>query len=46
MAKKNIKKKADQEEPITNSCLGKRPVGPSGDQLSQIVISYIGFTKK
>ena len=31
MAKKNIKKKENQEEPVTNSCLGKRPVGPSGD---------------
>ena len=37
MAKKNIKKKADQEEPITNSCLGKRPIGPSGDQSEGVV---------
>ena len=37
MAKKNIKKKADQEEPITNSCLGKRPIGPSGDQSKEVI---------
>ena len=35
MAKNNKKQK--EAEPVTNSCLGKRPVGPSGDQSKEVV---------
>ena len=35
MAKNN--KKTKEAEPVTNSCLGKRPVGPSGDQSKEVV---------
>ena len=36
MAKK--KKIDDNSEPVTNSCSGKRPIGPSGDQ-SKVVVT-------
>ena len=35
MAKNN--KKPKEAESVTNSCLGKRPVGPSGDQSKEVV---------
>ena len=35
MAKNN--KNPKKAEPVTNSCLGKRPVGPSGDQSKEVV---------
>ena len=37
MAEKKIKNRDFQEEPVTNSCLGKRPIGPSGDQSKELV---------
>ena len=36
MAKKTNKKK-NIEEVVANSCLGKRPKGPSGDQLEEVI---------
>ena len=30
------KKKKKEAEPVTNSCSGKRPIGPSGDQLGEV----------
>ena len=35
MAKNN--KNPKKAEPVTNSCLGKRPVGPSGDRSKEVV---------
>lgn len=44
MAKKIDNKKkeevityCDNLEPVTNSCLGKRPIGPSGDRSAEVV---------
>lgn len=39
MAKKDKKKEGKPKEPVTNSCIGKRPEGPSGDQSKEMVVS-------
>ena len=36
-AKKNKKKDSEHMEPVTNSCLDKRPIVPSGDQSKELV---------
>ena len=33
----NTNKKKNKKEPVANSCLDKRPVGPSGDQSKEVV---------
>ena len=37
MAKKQKIIKEQKSEPVTNSCSGKRPIGPSGDQSKEVV---------
>ena len=34
---KKTNKKNNTEKPVTNSCSGKRPIGPSGDQSKEVV---------
>ena len=36
MAKKKKIIEEQKSEPVTNSCSGKRPIGPSGDQLVKV----------
>ena len=41
MAKNNKKQK--EAEPVTNSCLGKRPIGPSGDHPEEVMANCETF---